>query len=163
MVPKFQVATACFSCSPPNFKLIKTIPCCGCHQINCPNYRKCKLKIRNSGLLEATSYHLKVFTFTLFWSEGRAGIAWEPSNKLMLFPPPPKLKCLSLLPLYFLFTSTLYLSFLSLSLSLGRLLPDCWLVVSMCPEGSATGHLDTSSLRFPLSSNKYCWRSWSSG
>jgi hypothetical protein len=26
MVPKFQVATACFSCSPPDFKLIKIIP-----------------------------------------------------------------------------------------------------------------------------------------
>jgi hypothetical protein len=26
MVPKFQVATACFSCNPPNFKLIKNYP-----------------------------------------------------------------------------------------------------------------------------------------
>jgi hypothetical protein len=40
MVPKFQVATACFSCSPPNFKLIKITPCCGCRRFNCfLNYR----------------------------------------------------------------------------------------------------------------------------
>jgi hypothetical protein len=26
MLPKFQVATACFSCSPPNFKFIKITP-----------------------------------------------------------------------------------------------------------------------------------------
>jgi hypothetical protein len=31
MVPKFQVATACFSCSHPDFKLIKITPFCGCH------------------------------------------------------------------------------------------------------------------------------------
>jgi hypothetical protein len=35
-------------------------------------------------------------------------------------------------------------------------LPDCWLVVSMHPEGPATGHLDTGFLGFPLSSSK-CW------
>jgi hypothetical protein len=85
-VPKFQVATACFSGS-PNFKLIKIIPCCGCHQINCPNYRKCNLK--KSKFRSARSHHPNVFTFTLFLSEGRAGISWEPSNKLMLFFPPP--------------------------------------------------------------------------
>jgi hypothetical protein len=40
MVPKFQVATACFSCSPPYFKLIKITPCCGCRRFNCfLNYR----------------------------------------------------------------------------------------------------------------------------
>jgi hypothetical protein len=33
-------------------------------------------------------------------------------------------------------------------------LPDCWLVVSMHPEGPATGHLDTGFLGFPLSSSK---------
>jgi hypothetical protein len=35
-------------------------------------------------------------------------------------------------------------------------LPDCWPVVSMHPEGPATGHLDTGFLGFPLSSSK-CW------
>jgi hypothetical protein len=33
-------------------------------------------------------------------------------------------------------------------------LPDCWLVVSMHPEGPATGHLDTGFFGFPLSSSK---------
>jgi hypothetical protein len=40
--------------------------------------------IRNSKfrcLSEATPYHHNVFTFTLFLPEGRAGVAWEPSNK----------------------------------------------------------------------------------
>jgi hypothetical protein len=35
-------------------------------------------------------------------------------------------------------------------------LPDCWLVVSMHPEGPATGHLNTGFLGFPLSVSK-CW------
>jgi hypothetical protein len=36
-------------------------------------------------LSEATPYHHNVFTFTLFLPEGRAGVAWEPSNKILLF------------------------------------------------------------------------------
>jgi hypothetical protein len=36
-------------------------------------------------LSEATPYHHNVFTFTLFLPEERAGVAWEPSNKIMLF------------------------------------------------------------------------------
>jgi hypothetical protein len=58
--------------------------------------------IRNSKfrcLSEATSYYHNVFTFTLFLPEGRAGVAWEPSNKIILFLPPRKMKCLSLHPL----------------------------------------------------------------
>jgi hypothetical protein len=40
-------------------------------------------------LSQATaSNHSNVFTFTLLLSEGRAGEAWEPSNKTMLFLPP---------------------------------------------------------------------------
>jgi hypothetical protein len=45
-------------------------------------------EIQNSkfrSLSEATPYHHNVFTFTLFLPEGRAGVAWEPSNKIMLF------------------------------------------------------------------------------
>jgi hypothetical protein len=45
-------------------------------------------EIQNSkfrSLSEATQYHHNVFTFTLFIPEGRAGVAWEPSNKIMLF------------------------------------------------------------------------------
>jgi hypothetical protein len=57
-----------------------------------------------------------VFTFTLFLPEGWAGVAWEPSNKMMLFLPPRKIKCLSLHPLIsslnllFIFPSHLSLS-----------------------------------------------------
>jgi hypothetical protein len=46
--------------------------------------------IRNSKfrcLSEATPYYHKVLTFTLFVPEGRAGVAWELSNKTMLFLP----------------------------------------------------------------------------
>jgi hypothetical protein len=32
-------------------------------------------------MYEATPYHHNVFTFTLFLPEGRADVAWEPSNK----------------------------------------------------------------------------------
>jgi hypothetical protein len=45
-------------------------------------------EIQNSkfrSLSEATPYHHNVFTFTLFLPEGRPGVAWEPSNKIMLF------------------------------------------------------------------------------
>jgi hypothetical protein len=54
---------------------------------------------------------VNAFTFTLFLSEGRAGEAWEPSYKMMLFPL-PTVKCLSLLPgrFTFIYSSTFYLS-----------------------------------------------------
>jgi hypothetical protein len=45
--------------------------------------------IRNSKFLclsEATPYYHNAFTFTLFLPEGRAGVAWEPSNTMMLSP-----------------------------------------------------------------------------
>jgi hypothetical protein len=48
MVPKFQVATACFSCSPPDFKLIKITPCCGCRRFNFLNYRQNNQKFKIS-------------------------------------------------------------------------------------------------------------------
>jgi hypothetical protein len=61
--------------------------------------------------------HLSLFgSFTLLIPEGRAGIAWELSNKMMLFLPPRKIKCLSLHPLIsslnllFIYTSHLSLS-----------------------------------------------------
>jgi hypothetical protein len=117
MVPKFQVATACFSRSPPNFKLIKITPCCGCRRFV---FQIIDKTIRNSKfrcLSEATPYHYNVFTFTLFLPEGRAGVAWEPSNKMMLFLPRRKVKCLSLHPLIsslnllFIYPSHLSLTF----------------------------------------------------
>jgi hypothetical protein len=49
-------------------------------------------------LFETTSYYHNVFTSTLSLSEGRAGIAWETSNKMMLFLPPRKVKCLYFTP-----------------------------------------------------------------
>jgi hypothetical protein len=68
-------------------------------------------------LFEATSYYHNVFTFTLFLSEGRASVAWEPCNKIMLFLSPWKIKCLSLLPLIsFLHLLLIYPSYLSLFL-----------------------------------------------
>jgi hypothetical protein len=88
MVPKCQVPTACFSCSPPDFKLIKITPCCGCRRFNCFFLISIKQsEIQNSAVLsEATPYHHNIFTFTLFLPEGRAGVAWEPSNKMLFLP-----------------------------------------------------------------------------
>jgi hypothetical protein len=34
----------------------------------------------------STTHHPNVFTPILSLSEGRAGIAWEPSNKMLFFP-----------------------------------------------------------------------------
>jgi hypothetical protein len=47
------------------------------------------------------------------------GVAWEPSNKMMLFLPPRKIKSLTS-PFDFLFESTLHLSFPYLSLDFKR-------------------------------------------
>jgi hypothetical protein len=70
-------------------------------------------------LSEVTPYHHNVFTFTLFLPEGRAGVAWEPSNKMMLFLPPREIKCLSLHPLISCLNLLfVYPSHISLSLSL---------------------------------------------
>jgi hypothetical protein len=84
-----------------------------------PNY--CNV-IKNSKFrckFEATSYHYNVFTFTLFLSEGRAGLVWEPSNKVMLSP--LEIKCLSFLPpissLHLLFINPSSLSPLPVELS----------------------------------------------
>jgi hypothetical protein len=71
-------------------------------------------------LSEASPYQHNVFTFTLFLPEGRAGVAWKPSNKMLLFLLPRKIKCLSL---HHLISSSNLLfispSRLCLSLSLG--------------------------------------------
>jgi hypothetical protein len=74
---------------------------------------------RNSNfrfLLEATPYYRNIFTFTLFLPERRTGVAWEPSNKMMLFLPPRKIKCFSLHPLISSLNLLFNLSFMSLSL-----------------------------------------------
>jgi hypothetical protein len=56
--------------------------------------------ISSLNLLFLSPSHLHLFgSFTLFLPEGRAGVAWKPSNKMMLFLPPRKIKCLLLHPL----------------------------------------------------------------
>jgi hypothetical protein len=79
-----------------------------------PNY--CKV-IRNSKvrcLSETTSCHHNIFIFTLFlW--GRASVAWEPSNKVMLLLAPRKWSVSHFSP-WFSLSITLHLTFLSLSL-----------------------------------------------
>jgi hypothetical protein len=87
-----------------------------------PNYLFSKLSIKWSEiqnfrcLFEATSYYHNVFTFTLFLSEGQAGVAWVASNKIMLCSPSEN-KVILTSPLDFLFASTLHLSVLYLSLT----------------------------------------------
>jgi hypothetical protein len=80
-----------------------------------PIYLFSKLSIKQSEIQNSTvcfkppSYYHNVFTFTLFLPEGRAGVAWELSNKMMLF--------LSLHPLIsYLHPLFIYPSHLSLSL-----------------------------------------------
>jgi hypothetical protein len=76
MILKFQVATVCFLCSPPD--------------INSSNYFS-KLynslfqwiKIRQPPSQANICNHGNAFTFIIPLSEGRAGEAWEP-NKVML-------------------------------------------------------------------------------
>jgi hypothetical protein len=60
-----------------------------------------------------TTHHPNVFTPILPLSEGRPGIAWVPSNKMLFFP--SDIKRLSLSPRCFIFSSTLILSFPTLS------------------------------------------------
>jgi hypothetical protein len=79
-----------------------------------PIYLFSKLSIKQSEIQNSTvcfkppPYYRYVFTVTLFLPEGRAGVAWELSNKMMLF--------LSLHPLIS-YLHPLHLSFSSLSLS----------------------------------------------
>jgi hypothetical protein len=61
---------------------------------------------------EASTYYRNVFTLTLFPSEGRACVAWEHSNQIMLCLPSENKVSLTSSP-DFLFASTLHLSFLS--------------------------------------------------
>jgi hypothetical protein len=68
-----QVAIACFSCSPPDFKLIKLSPVVDAAKLLV--FQIINKVIRNSKfrcLFETTSFYHNVFTFTLFLSEGQA-------------------------------------------------------------------------------------------
>jgi hypothetical protein len=105
-------------------KFIKITPCCRAtklvnFQIISTLSNELWNKILPSVSQAFTTHHPNVFTPILPLSEGRAGIYWVPSNKI-LFLPPSDIKRLSLppYPRCFLFTSTLPLSSLTLSLSL---------------------------------------------
>jgi hypothetical protein len=65
----------------------------------------------------STTHHPNVFTPILSLSEGRAGIAWVPSNKT-LFPPPPRHKAPLAFPQMF---SLYFYSYTILTDSLSRL------------------------------------------
>jgi hypothetical protein len=69
-----------------------------------------EIKIPQSLSEISTAYHTNVFTPILFLSEGRAGIAWEPSNDKMLFLPPPRVSH-SLHDILFHFFNTLSQSY----------------------------------------------------
>jgi hypothetical protein len=68
-----------------------------------PNYHfniQNKIKIPLSLSQAFITYHPNVFILILSLTEGRAGIAWEPSDNKMLFPP-PEIKCLTYFPTIF--------------------------------------------------------------
>jgi hypothetical protein len=81
MVPKFPVATACFSCSPPDLDPSNS---------HLTSRHATKLFVYPNYLPEnkiSSMYHTNVFTFILHLPK-RKSKAWEPSNKLMLLFPP---------------------------------------------------------------------------
>jgi hypothetical protein len=72
-------------------KLIKITPCCGAtkivtFQIISTLSNESWNQILPSLSQAFTTHHPNVFTPILPLSEGRAGIAWEPSNKMLFFP-----------------------------------------------------------------------------
>jgi hypothetical protein len=84
MLPKFQVATACFSCSPPNVNSSKSLLAVGpgnylTFQIT-PKFSNEKIKILFSLSHAFAARHPNVFTQILSLLEGRVGITWESCN-----------------------------------------------------------------------------------
>jgi hypothetical protein len=73
MVPKFQVATACFSCSPPDFKLIKITPC------SPPSENKVSLTSPLEFLFEPT-LHLSLPSLSLSLDFGFGGLIIMPNS-----------------------------------------------------------------------------------
>jgi hypothetical protein len=136
MVPKFQVATACFSCNPPDLnssklhslavKFTKIIYVNTNFEIKAPR-----------SLSQATvSNHHNVFTFTLLLSEGRAGEAWEPSHNRCSF---------SLLPRTFSFSPTLLLFSFYLSLSLSHTIGSVFTLMQL---GQRRIKINSSHMRY---------------
>jgi hypothetical protein len=102
MVPNFQVSTACVSCNPPDLDSSKFTPLLWRplnYLLNLPNYnfdihqlanQNSAVSVINRLCYQAlTTYHPNVFTRILSLSEGRASIAWETYNYMILFHPPP--------------------------------------------------------------------------
>jgi hypothetical protein len=99
-------------------KFIKITPCCRAtklvnFQIISTLSNESWNKILPSLSKAFTTHHPNVFILILSLSEGRAGIAWVPSNKMLFFL--LRYKAVTLSPTCFLFSSTLILSFLTLS------------------------------------------------
>jgi hypothetical protein len=136
---------------PSRLKIIKIkLPCWQSHY----NYifkiiLNWKSKFRGPLSQATASKHSDAFTFTLLLSEGRAGEAWEPSYKIMLFPL-PTIKRLSLLPglFTFIYSSTFCFS-LSLSLSDSHSQGGCILVIRRSPQGWSLRRLEVPWGSYP--------------
>jgi hypothetical protein len=105
----------------PNFNSSKLSPVVDSDKLIVFQIIESNQKFNIHSLFEVTSYYHDVFTFTLFLSEGRAGVAREPSNKVMLFLPAPENKVSltsSLISSFHLLF--IYPSYLSLSLSAAK-------------------------------------------
>jgi hypothetical protein len=91
MIPKFNVATACFSCSPSdlNWWRVNQFPARATEeffQIMQSTIIK-KIKTPRPLTQVTTSKPSTSGTLTLSLSEGRRGQAWKPPHKMMLFSP----------------------------------------------------------------------------
>jgi hypothetical protein len=84
-------------------------------------FSKLSIKIRNSKFycLKPSSITITSSPSHYSYQKDERGVAWEPSNKIIILLPPRKNGLSLTSSLDFLFESTLHLSFPSLSLSLG--------------------------------------------
>jgi hypothetical protein len=125
MVPKFQVTTVCFSCSPPGLNPSKFTPLLWRplnYLLNLPNYN---FNINQQANQNSTVSIIKLsllitLTSSLLFYPYQKDERVLPGNLLNIrcsFSS-PEIKCLSLLPQHFLLASTLLISFRTLSLSL---------------------------------------------
>jgi len=80
MVPKFQVATACFPCSLPSLSLSKSSPLTYRPQEDVAKLRASTFN-RSIKFQASNSLQSNFFTLMLLLSEGRGGKAWKSSTK----------------------------------------------------------------------------------
>jgi hypothetical protein len=92
MVPKFQVATACFSCSPHVLNSSKFTPILW----RPLNYFTFQIIISTFIIILTSS-----LLFYPYQKDERVLPGNLPTIRCSFFPPPPKIKCLSLLPQHF--------------------------------------------------------------